>query len=740
MPINFDHTPTGVLTLLAPASGNWTLQLPAADGSANTPLMTNGAGVLSFGSITGSGSFVKDTSPTIVTPTIASFLNATHTHQNAAGGGTLDASAIAAGTMAAARLGSGSASSSTVLLGDSSWAQISNAQIATSAAIALSKLAVDPLARANHTGTQAESTITNLVTDLAAKEATANKGVAGGYASLDGSGKVPTSQLPATGGGGLAYLGLWNANTNSPSLSSGSSTTAGQFYKVSVAGTTALDGISDWAVGDWVISDGSAWEKIDNTDLVSSVFGRTGAITATNGDYTASNITNVAAGNISSTDVQAALNQLDSIKQATITGGATTIVSSNLTVSRALVSDGSGKVAVATTTATEIGYVNGVTSAIQTQLNAKVDNSHVYAFSDLSGSVAASQMPALTGDVTTTAGTVATTIAAHAVTVGKLAQAGAYSVLGNNTSGTADITAVAASAAGFAVLTAANAGAQRTALGLAIGTDVQAYSASTTLLGNTTTGTGSTIVLAGSPTITTPTIASFTNATHNHQNAAGGGTLDAAAIGSGTIATARLPQDLTTTGAPVFGSLAVGTSNTVSGTAAMAQGQNNTADALYSLAGGGYATTRSIIGAVTRASGKFATLGDAQVGNYIFRRQSTSGTGVVLTSDAASPSTNNQLILPNNSSFAFTITIAGHRTDAADRAMYRFTGLLTRDASAGTTTLQNYTKETFYESDATWDVALTADTTNGGLTITCTGAAAKTISWVARAQTVEVTN
>lgn len=58
-------------------------------------------------------------------------------------------------------------------------------------------------------------------------------------------------------------------------------------------------------------------------------------------------------------------------KQATITGGATTIVSSDLTASRALVSDGSGKVAVATTTSTEIGYVNGVTSAIQTQINTK---------------------------------------------------------------------------------------------------------------------------------------------------------------------------------------------------------------------------------------------------------------------------------------------------------------------------------------------------------------------------------
>lgn len=61
-------------------------------------------------------------------------------------------------------------------------------------------------------------------------------------------------------------------------------------------------------------------------------------------------------------------------KQATVTGAATTITASNLTVSRALVSDGSGKVAVATTTSTEIGYVNGVTSAIQTQLDSKYDS------------------------------------------------------------------------------------------------------------------------------------------------------------------------------------------------------------------------------------------------------------------------------------------------------------------------------------------------------------------------------
>lgn len=58
-------------------------------------------------------------------------------------------------------------------------------------------------------------------------------------------------------------------------------------------------------------------------------------------------------------------------KQATITGAATTITSSDLTASKALVSDGSGKVAVSSVTSTELGYVSGVTSAIQTQVDTK---------------------------------------------------------------------------------------------------------------------------------------------------------------------------------------------------------------------------------------------------------------------------------------------------------------------------------------------------------------------------------
>lgn len=56
-------------------------------------------------------------------------------------------------------------------------------------------------------------------------------------------------------------------------------------------------------------------------------------------------------------------------KQATITGGASTVVSSNLTANRALISNKSGKIAVSAVTSTELSYLDGVTSAIQTQLN-----------------------------------------------------------------------------------------------------------------------------------------------------------------------------------------------------------------------------------------------------------------------------------------------------------------------------------------------------------------------------------
>jgi hypothetical protein len=80
--------------------------------------------------------------------------------------------------------------------------------------------------------------------------------------------------------GGSIYQGTWNASTNTPTLTSGVGT-KGYYYIVSVAGTTNLDGITDWNVGDWAIYDGTAWQQVDNTDAVVSVNGFTGAVSLT---------------------------------------------------------------------------------------------------------------------------------------------------------------------------------------------------------------------------------------------------------------------------------------------------------------------------------------------------------------------------------------------------------------------------------------------------------------------------
>lgn len=106
-------------------------------------------------------------------------------------------------------------------------------------------------------------------------------GSALGVATLDAGGKVPTSQIPQMGD--LNYQGTWNATTNTPTLTS-SAGTKGFYYVVSVAGSTNLNGITDWKVGDWAVFNGFVWEKIDNTDAVTSVNGYTGTVVLTASD------------------------------------------------------------------------------------------------------------------------------------------------------------------------------------------------------------------------------------------------------------------------------------------------------------------------------------------------------------------------------------------------------------------------------------------------------------------------
>jgi len=80
-----------------------------------------------------------------------------------------------------------------------------------------------------------------------------------------------------TGSGGLSYQGTWNASTNTPTLAS-STGVNGYYYITATAGSTNLDGITDWQIGDWLLFNGTVWQKIDQSNLVTSVNGQTGAV------------------------------------------------------------------------------------------------------------------------------------------------------------------------------------------------------------------------------------------------------------------------------------------------------------------------------------------------------------------------------------------------------------------------------------------------------------------------------
>ena len=131
------------------------------------------------------------------------------------------------------------------------------------------------------------------------------------------------------------------------------------------------------------------WDSgsLQNETLTVSI----GALSATNNSIPEAVITNVKVvtgaaidaakihdGSVSNAEfgyldgVTSAIQTQINTKQATITGAATTIVTSDLTASKAVISNASGKVAVSSVTDTELGYVSGVTSAIQTQINTKL--------------------------------------------------------------------------------------------------------------------------------------------------------------------------------------------------------------------------------------------------------------------------------------------------------------------------------------------------------------------------------
>jgi hypothetical protein len=204
----------------------------------------------SIASQTGTGTkFVVDTSPTLVTPTL----------------GVATVTSINGNTVPAA--------SDTVAL------------LAASQTLSNKVLASTVTATTQSTGDNSTKVATTAYLD-------SKLGQNNGIATLDSSGKLTAAQIPSSLVGAVNYQGVWNANTNSPTLTS-SSGTKGFYYVVSVAGTTTLDGISQWNIGDTAIYNGTVWNKIDGiSNEVISVAGKTGVVT-----LAASDLTNGVQGN-----------------------------------------------------------------------------------------------------------------------------------------------------------------------------------------------------------------------------------------------------------------------------------------------------------------------------------------------------------------------------------------------------------------------------------------------------------
>lgn len=134
------------------------------------------------------------------------------------------------------------------------------------------------------------------------------------------------------------------------------------------------------------------------------------------------------------------------------------------------------------------------------------------------------------------------------------------------------------------------------------------------------------------------------------------------------------------------------------------------------------------------ANGKFSARGDAQGSDFILRAQTTDGTQTEMFLDGSSA----RMTIASNTTWRFQFGIVAHRIGANESASFEVKGLIRNHG--GTTALkESITKTAEYRDDATWDVDVQADDTHDALVIKVTGAAAKTINWVAGPMALETT-
>ena len=349
-----------------------------------------------------------------------------------------------------------------------------------------------------------------------------------------------TVALAAAVTGANVYQGVWNATTNVPALASGVGT-KGYYYKVSVAGSTSVDGNNQWNIGDMIIFDGTTWDKLDGiSSEVTTVAGRVGAVVLAQADITglttsssptfaavtATTFTGALAGNATTATTLATGNTINGINftgasPITVTAAASTLTGTSLAsnvVSSSLTSVGT------ISTGTWNGTLGAVSGAALTNLTAAnltgtipstvLGNSTHYigttaiALNRASGAMALTGITSIDGNAAT-----ATNVAASGITGATLASnvvASSLTSVGTITTGTWSGLFGAVSGANLTNLTAANINGTLTiAQG---GTGATTATAAATALG---LGTNNTPVFAG---VNAPLIETVTNDTGSTAN------------------------------------------------------------------------------------------------------------------------------------------------------------------------------------------------------------------------------
>lgn len=422
----------------------------------------------------------------------------------------------------------------------------------------------------------------------------------------------------------------------------------------------------------------------DNSRKVATTAFVTAAVSGGGGgSVAASSVTNTPAGNIAATNVQAALNELDTEKaplaSPTFTGTVSGITKAMVGLDNVDNTTDAGKpVSTATQTA-----LNAKQATLVSGTNIKTVNSN----SLLGSGDVAVQATLVSGTNIKTINSTSL-LGSGDITVGTTAGSGVSSIaIGTGATATADYS-------------------------IAIGLGSGATAA------NTPSGNGA-VAIGGSRATGGDSLSMVIN-----NNTATYGSNANGAISIGGLARASGTNGVS-----------LGVFNVASGTASFASGYFSAASGQYSFTSGGYSSAAQI-GKYAHSGGAVATAGVSQMGSIVLYA-ATTGTAVAMTSNGAAVATTNQLIVATNQAMAFTGTVIGKQSGSANIAAYKIEGTVVNNG--GTVTMPTGTLTAIGTPAAGWTApTIAVDNTRKGITLTSGFNAATTISWTARIDSSEI--